>query len=308
MYFYPKLKELIHKYINNCETCNMAKYDRKPSRYKFEISETPSEPNEILHGDLFFCYKQVFLTLLDKFTKHLMVQRLNDRNAITIIQSLQNRFSIFGKPKKIVFDNEFNSLRIKDFLREENIQVHFTSPRSHTGNSPIERVHGTLNEHLRILEAQKSKASPLEKVLFATECYNNTIHSVTQEKPIDFLKNKISNLSTVKQRLEIAKIKLIGKLNQNRIEFNPQNENEIFIENPEAVRYKHLHKYVKIKPKLVNNKFRDIRNNNIHPTRIKRKFKFFSENSNPEENQTNSKDLPGPSNSCPDDSTINHGN
>lgn len=277
IYFYPKLKELIQKYINNCDICNLAKYDRNPNKYKFEISETPTEPNDIVHGDLFFCYKEVFLTLLDKFSKHLMIQKLNDRNSITIIQHLRNRFAIFGKPKKMVFDNEFNNLNIKDFLRQENIEVHFTSPRSHTGNSPIERVHGTLNEHLRILEAQKSKLTPLEKVLFATEKYNESIHSVTLEKPIDFLRNKIADLNVIRRRLEDRKQKIIGKLNETRVKFEPEKSKDIFVENPEAVRYKHKNKYIKITPKLEDNKLKDNRGKNIHPFRIKRNFKFFTE-------------------------------
>lgn len=118
-FFFPKLKELIHKYINNCDICNLAKYDRQPENYKFEISETPIRPNQIVHGDLFFCYKEVFLTLIDKFSKHLMVQRLNDRNAVTIIQHIKYRFSLFGRPKKFIFDNEFNNITIKDFLRKK---------------------------------------------------------------------------------------------------------------------------------------------------------------------------------------------
>lgn len=285
IYFYPKLKEIIHKFINNCDTCNLAKYDRKPNKYKFEISETPNGPNEIVHGDIFFCYKEAFLTIIDKFTKHLMIQRLEDRNAITIIEKLRNRFSVFGKPLKMVFDNEFHNINIKDFLRQENIEAHFTSPRSHTGNSPIERLHGTLNEHLRILEAEKSKLSPLEKVLFSAEKYNNTIHSVIQEKPIDFLNNKITNLEIIKERLEKSKNKIIGKLNENRKEFIPENKDEIFIENPNAARYKHVNKYVKIKTKLQNNKLKDVRNRNLHPSRIKRKFKFISDT--PVQNENN---------------------
>lgn len=275
-YYYPKLKEYIHKYINNCNTCNLAKYDRNPNQYKFEITETPSEPNEIIHGDIFYCYKQIFLTIIDKFTKHLMVQKLNDRNAITIIEKLRNRFATLGRPKKLILDNEFNTLNIRDFLRKENIKVHFTSPRSHTGNALIERVHGTLNEHLRIFEVQKSDLTPIEKLLLAAEKYNNSIHSVTQEKPINFIKSKINNFNVIKERLEDYKNKTINKLNEKRKDFKVDKDNEIFIENPEAVRYKHKNRYIKIKTRIKQNKHIDKRENNIHPSRIKRKYKFFS--------------------------------
>jgi hypothetical protein len=284
--FFPKLKELIQKYINNCDICNLAKFDRNPNKYKFELTETPNEPNEILHGDLFFCYKEVYLTLVDKFSKHLMTQRCNDRNAITLIQLLKNRFSIFGKPKKIVFDNEFDSLNLKDFLRQENIDYHFCSPRSHTGNSTIERLHGTLCEHLRIFEAQNLKMSPLEKVLLATEKYNNSIHSVTGVKPIDFINNKVPNLETIRLRIETKKKNQIDKLNETRKPFDFKDTDSILVENPEALRYKHKPKYTKIKVKFQNKKYKDQRNRNIHISRIKRNFKFSGKPNNNDGNET----------------------
>lgn len=287
-YFYPKLKELVHKFINNCDICNLSKYDRKPIQYKFEISETPCEPNQILHADLFFCYKRTFLTMIDKFTKHLMIQILNDRNAITIIELFRNRFAIFGKPKKIVLDNEFNSINIKDFLRQEDILVHFTSPRSHTGNSDIERVHGTINEHLRILEAKKSKLSPIEKVLFACETYNNTIHSTTQEKPSSFVNNKVEKLHIVRDRMLHKKYKTIENLNRDRVDIKLENNDETLVRNPDAERHKHLPKYVKLKTKLNNKKLTDTRNRNVHISRIKRKYKFFpgSQSTTTDQNNT----------------------
>lgn len=288
-HFYPKLKELIHKYINNCDTCNLSKYDRKPVQYKFEISETPNEPNEIVHGDLFFCHKSTFLTIIDKFTKHLMTQKLNDRNSITIVELLRNRFAIFGKPKKIVLDNEFNNINIKDFLRQENIQAHFTSPRSHTGNSDIERVHGTLNEHLRILEIESPNLNSVEKVLLATEKYNSSIHSTTQEKPLDFINNRVESIERVKQRMLYKKHKTIGRLNKNRADIKLENNRETLVQNPESERHKHRPKYVKIKTKLVNNKLLDNRNRNVHVSRTKRKYKFFSgeQNSDNDQHSTN---------------------
>lgn len=205
-----------------------------------------------------------------------MTQNLNDLNSITITELLRNRFSIFGKPKKIILDNEFNNVNIKDFLRQENVEVHFTSPRSHTGNSDVERVHGTLNEHLRILEAAKSKLNPVEKVLFATEKYNCSIHSTTREKPIDFVNHKIENLYIIKQRMLHRKHKVIEKLNKDRADIVVDNNDETLVRNPDAERHKHIPKYCKIKTKMVNNKLIDSRNRNVHISRIKRKYKFFT--------------------------------
>lgn len=228
----------------------------------------------IVHADIYHCHKHIFLTMIDKFTKHLFTQKLNDRNAITIIELFRNRFSVFGKPKKMVLDNEFNNINVKEFFRNENILCHFTSPRSHTGNSDIERVHGTLNEHLRILESEKSKLNSIEKVLLATEKYNNTIHSTTNHKPVDFINNKITDLQTIKQKILDRKTKIINKLNENKKDIKFDNNDEILVNNPESDRHKHKPKYIKIKVKPQDNRLLDIRDRHIHISRTKRKFKF----------------------------------
>lgn len=50
----------------------------------------------------------------------------------------------------MITDNELNSTNVKEFLRQEGIEVHFTKPNNQTGNSDIERLHSTLSEKFRI--------------------------------------------------------------------------------------------------------------------------------------------------------------
>lgn len=59
---------------------------------------------------------------------------------------------------KLIFDNDSCILHsaVNLFLKEENIETHATTPYMKTGNSDIERLHGTLNEHLRVMEADKT--------------------------------------------------------------------------------------------------------------------------------------------------------
>lgn len=52
-YYFPQMKSKITTYINNCDICKITKYDRKPPNIKFEITETPQKPLEILHLDVF---------------------------------------------------------------------------------------------------------------------------------------------------------------------------------------------------------------------------------------------------------------
>lgn len=51
--YYPKLMELIQIVINQCESCQEVKYDRKPIKPKLNFTETPTNKNEIIHVDTY---------------------------------------------------------------------------------------------------------------------------------------------------------------------------------------------------------------------------------------------------------------
>ena len=92
--------------------------------------------------------------------------------------------------KKLVYDNErcilHNSVEL--FLRENEIESHVTTAGNKTGNADIERLHGTLNEHLRIMSLDSNKDDDIDTKIFkAITFYNNTIHTTTKLRPIDFI-------------------------------------------------------------------------------------------------------------------------
>ena len=62
---------LITRYINKCEICMLAKYDRKPVNHAFNITATPCQFNDIVHMDIWFPMRNVmYLSFIDKFSKH----------------------------------------------------------------------------------------------------------------------------------------------------------------------------------------------------------------------------------------------
>lgn len=73
--------------------------------------------------------------------------------------------SFYGCPESITCDNggEFNNNLLKELLKTQKINVYFTTPRQHESNSPVERFHSTLIEHLRILK-EKNKDTPISSL------------------------------------------------------------------------------------------------------------------------------------------------
>lgn len=207
--YYPKLFEQIRKQISNCQRCLTIKYDRKPIKPKFQISETPSEPNQILHVDVFHVSKRYFLTLIDKLTKMAYIYDLPNINWVTKRIKFQEHISKFGKPKKIIADNEFQTLI--PFFNSQNITHHFTTPRTHTGNSDIERFHCTLQEKLTAIEDENLTLT--EKLFIAVQNYNSRYHSTIKCTPNEASKKSSEEL---KAKINDVKQKTINKINEGR--------------------------------------------------------------------------------------------
>lgn len=221
--YHPKLKKRITQFINNCDTCNKEKYERRPIKQIFKITETPQNPGEIVHADVYYSLeKKLFLTFIDKFSKYAQAISIKNRSWVEFKTALAQYLSSVGSIKKLVIDNElgFKALPLLEYLREQEINIHFTSNNNHTSNADVERFHNTLNEHVRILkhDSQKDIETVEEKIFRCVKYYNNTIHSTTQRKPIDFINGTINreDYPNIRDRMIKIKERTIGKINKNR--------------------------------------------------------------------------------------------
>lgn len=240
--YYPNIFEHIRKQINNCQRCLLTKYERKPLKPKFRISETPTEHNQVVHTDVFHINKQTFLTLIDKLNKKSYIYDLPNINWITKREKLREHFGKFSKPKKIIADNEFRPLI--PFFNSEGIECHLTTPRTHTGNSDIERFHSTLQEKLTGIVDMDLTLK--EKLFKAVENYNNRYHSTIKCTP-----NEASNINpeTLNKMIVESKKKIIGKANLNRENYVEQRHRA-----PEKIHFRRRKDVPRYDIKLTNNR------------------------------------------------------
>ncbi|XP_037921415.1 ubiquitin-like-specific protease 1 [Hermetia illucens] len=211
--YYPKLLDIIHVVINQCDVCQQVKYDRKPIKPKFEFSETTSDINQIIQVDIYFIMKHTFMTVIDRFSKFGTAYYLNDRNHITIIEKLEDHFAKIGKPSKIVAGNELNAVQVKEFLESD---LHITKPHSHTG----------------IAEQ-------------AVRNYNDRYHSTIKHTPNEVQRHQV-DFEKIRENLDNTKKKIITKLNEKRENYE-ETRTTGFIKNYKAVRHKERAKYRKAK-------------------------------------------------------------
>lgn len=200
-YYWPKLSNDVRNFINNCSICQQAKYERHPPLIKLQLTPTSTKPFETIHVDTFKFGNTITFTLCDSFSRFSQAYIIPTLSATHIYQSLLQFISTFKVPENIVSDNgsEFNQSIIKDFAKLHNINWHYTLPLNPNSNSIVERFHSTLLEHMRTLDITKPKITPFEKLTYAVLGYNNSIHSVTKQKPVDLLLGHLS----LKTSLEI---------------------------------------------------------------------------------------------------------
>ncbi|KAI8117402.1 Retrovirus-related Pol polyprotein from transposon opus [Lucilia cuprina] len=261
----------INKFINSCRICNENKYDRNPYRKHFNHTVTPERPNMIVHMDIFQIHGTYFLTTIDRFTKLGSVHKITDKNMCTVRVKIQERIALLGKPELLIMDNEFNNALIRLFCAERNVQTHFTTAYSHTGNSDIERMHLSLLEHIRILKRSNENVDVEELVVGAIGFYNGTIHSTTNMKPIDLLSRSDIDHRKVARYMGDRKRKAINRVNSRRGKVPNYDNRELYMKNPGAQRQKTAKGFVKCNADNPNKM--DLAN-------VKRPLKTFSGNGN----------------------------
>jgi len=198
------MRQAIAQPINNCDSCQTKKYDRRPNKIIYSLTETPERPMEIVHIDLYFINKKSVLTIIDKISRYAWGLTIPAKESVNIVKAVKSFMALFGVPKKIICDQgvEFTSNLFKDFCRQYELELHTTSFQQSSSNSTVERLHSTITEIYRLINETRKKnklESKHEEVLdeaFIT--YNNAIHSATKLTPQELFTGRTHNfLNTV---------------------------------------------------------------------------------------------------------------
>lgn len=188
-YFWPNMKDMIIKEINSCDLCLQSKYERNPYNTKLIGPLLAKKPFDTIHVDTFSFNNCKFLTIIDSFSKYAQAYFIKDCTGITILNKLRHYFSHHNYPKRVVCDEgrEFCNKTVKEFFKLNKITLHFTTVNNPNSNSPIERLHSTLVEKLRILRLKTPNEIPQNQMISAILIYNQTIHSATGHTPFTLL-------------------------------------------------------------------------------------------------------------------------
>lgn len=193
--YFPNLKNIITNYINKCKICLSAKYERKPYKVPFEGPMLPTKPLQTLHIDIFHMKSTHFLTLIDPFSKYAQAYHIADQTSISILSKLRHFFSHHNYPKRIVIDNAANLTAniIDEYLKLFGIEKHCITTGNSPSNSPVERLHSTIIEKIKILQQISPEESIENHMTTAITIYNQSIHSTTGYTPFNLLYGPYEN-------------------------------------------------------------------------------------------------------------------
>lgn len=186
-FFFPRLKAKVRTFVNLCTNCKRQKYDRKP--YKLEISKTPipKRPLEIVHIDVYITKPDIFISMVDKHSRFGTLISIKSRTIPDMKKGLLKIFSLYGKPKLLVSDNEsaLKSIEIREMLQNLEINTYYTPSNRSEVNGIVERFHSTISEIFKCLRKKFSTLSQKELFRIAVSEYNQTIHAAHKLKPIE---------------------------------------------------------------------------------------------------------------------------
>jgi hypothetical protein len=297
IYYWPGMVKDVTKYVNNCETCNKVKYERKPLKVPFEKTPTPVRPFQTIQIDTFSFSTQKVLTITCVFSKFLFAYPLQTFNRLSIIKGLRIFLSLYPTPEIVVCDNgtEFSNSTVCQFLTLHNIKVHFISSGHPESLGALERLHGTYREILIALQEDNKKLTIENALILATSIYNNTIGSLCKMTPFEIIFGPGHNLrdielgkdqliteqiaedrllelkalhKAIRTKLDDEKEKRTEQLNESRKDSNVLG-NRTFIK--DLRKRKHLPKYIGVS-KIQGNLMLTKKNKviKVHPSRCKR--------------------------------------
>ncbi|EFA04804.1 Retrovirus-related Pol polyprotein from transposon 412-like Protein [Tribolium castaneum] len=193
-YHWQNMKKDIKKFIKNCQSCQINKTNRHPTKAPMEITTTSTRPFQRLGLDIVGPLpitengNKFVLTIQDDLTKYSFAKAIRNHEAPTIANEFLDFIMIFGLPETILTDNgtDFTSNLVKELNKLFKIKHILSSPYHPMTNGALERSHSTLKDYLKhyINNTQNNWDEFIATAMFA---YNTHIHTATHFTPYELL-------------------------------------------------------------------------------------------------------------------------
>lgn len=186
------MKEKVKNYVSRCLKClPFSPYSGKIERFLHCIPKG-NTPFDTIHIDIDHLgpfekahhgHKYILLVTDAFTTKFIKLFPTKITNSNEVIKHLQNYFSFYSRPIRIISDrgSAFTSIAFQDFTKENEIQLIHIATGTPRASGQAERVNRTT---IPMIAKLSSTLSQWDKTLNEVDCaINNTINRSTKETP-----------------------------------------------------------------------------------------------------------------------------
>lgn len=197
-YFWPQMSMNANDYVQSCTTC-VHKYNFKHSKINFKHKEVIGTPGVRIYLDLVgplppVKYRgiivQYVLTIMDHMSRYVCTVPMKSLTAHETTSCFVEHYVLkYGLPRTIHTDRgtQFTSELFKQLCDIFGIQNTTTIGFNPTGNSYLERSHGTIKSFLRSMKGDWVKLLPVK-----TFFYNVTVNKSTGFSPFELFFGRIA--------------------------------------------------------------------------------------------------------------------
>ena len=190
LYYWPKLKADVARYVNKCKTCQAHKPEQKRPAGVMTRHPIVDKPWQMISTDIVgplprstSGYSYV-LVVADYFSKFVLFFPLRTANAASVVKNIEeNVFLMFGVPSYVLCDNgsQFRSTLFRKMVASYKSKIIFNA-NYHPQSNPSERVNRVMKTMLAsyIEENQRTWDKFLPKVACAIR---TAVHEVTGLTP-----------------------------------------------------------------------------------------------------------------------------
>lgn len=155
-FWFPKMKKFIRKYVHSCIECAYSKEPSGPKEGLLHPIHKVNKPFDTVHIDHLGPFvksargNSYLLVLVDGFTKFCLLKPLRNLKSNLSIRSLEEIFSIFGYPNRLISDqgSSFTSREFKRFCDKSKINHILNAVASPRANGQVERYNRTVLDAL----------------------------------------------------------------------------------------------------------------------------------------------------------------
>lgn len=191
LYWFPRVRYTVKKYIKNCINCIYFKNKGGPKEGGLHPLPKFAQPFHTLHMDHLGPFvttkrkNKYLLVIVDAFTKFVFIFAVKSTASTEVIKELEHLSKMFGNPRRIITDagTSFTSKEFSNYCNNKNIRAHTVATGMPRSNGQAEIFNKTILNAIRTLGANTDDDCWDDYVKILQQGLNSTIHKTTKAVP-----------------------------------------------------------------------------------------------------------------------------